>query len=111
MSPVEVRAAVRGAATPSRVSCEPVEDSACASNSKSLLSKAERGQKPPSPAPIAACTRALGVSTSGPLGQPYAKELRRDQMDTFGTAGAMGTCRHRESPKRSLTPGAWTSQR
>ncbi|MDH6623456.1 transcriptional regulator with XRE-family HTH domain [Streptomyces sp. LBL] len=51
--------------------------------SKSLLSKAECGQKPASPALVAACARALGVSASELLGQPYAKELRRDHMDAL----------------------------
>ncbi|MFI5674768.1 helix-turn-helix domain-containing protein [Streptomyces cellulosae] len=51
--------------------------------SKSLLSKAECGQKPASPALVAACARALGVSTSELLGQPYADELRRDRMDAL----------------------------
>ncbi|GAA3367764.1 hypothetical protein GCM10020367_65520 [Streptomyces sannanensis] len=51
--------------------------------SKSLLSKVECGQKPASPAFIAACARALGVSTSDLLGQPYAEELRRDRMDAL----------------------------
>ena len=51
--------------------------------SKSLLSKVECGQKPASPALIAACARALGASTSELLGQPYAEELRRDRMDTL----------------------------
>ncbi|MEU2156768.1 helix-turn-helix transcriptional regulator [Streptomyces sp. NPDC019396] len=51
--------------------------------SKSLLSKAECGQKPASPALVAACARALGVSTSELLGQPYAEELRRDRMDAL----------------------------
>ncbi|MFF3398968.1 helix-turn-helix domain-containing protein [Streptomyces sp. NPDC002659] len=51
--------------------------------SKSLLSKVECGQKPASPALIAACARALGVSTSDLLGQPYAEELRRDRMDAL----------------------------
>jgi transcriptional regulator with XRE-family HTH domain len=51
--------------------------------SKSLLSKVECGQKPASPALIAACARGLGVSTSDLLGQPYAKELRRDRMDVL----------------------------
>ncbi|WP_406401967.1 helix-turn-helix domain-containing protein [Streptomyces sp. NBC_00879] len=51
--------------------------------SKSLLSKAECGQKPASPALVAACARALGVSTSDLLGQPYAEELRRDRMDAL----------------------------
>jgi transcriptional regulator with XRE-family HTH domain len=54
--------------------------------SKSLLSKVECGQKPASPALIAACARALGVSTSDLLGQPYAEELRRDRMDAFDPA-------------------------
>lgn len=49
--------------------------------SKSLLSKVECGQKPASPAFVAACARALSVSTSDLLGQPYADELRRDRMD------------------------------
>ncbi|MEU3991302.1 helix-turn-helix transcriptional regulator [Streptomyces platensis] len=49
--------------------------------SKSLLSKVECGQKPASPAFVAACARALSVSTSDLLGQPYAEELRRDRMD------------------------------
>jgi transcriptional regulator with XRE-family HTH domain len=51
--------------------------------SKSLLSKVECGQKPASPALVAACARALGVSTSELLGQPYADELRRDRMDAL----------------------------
>ena len=51
--------------------------------SKSLLSKVECGQKPASPALIAACARALGASTSELLGQPYAEELRRDRMNTL----------------------------
>lgn len=51
--------------------------------SKSLLSKVECGQKPASPALIAACARALGVSTSDLLGQPYAQDLRRDRMDAL----------------------------
>lgn len=51
--------------------------------SKSLLSKVECGQKPASPALVAACARALGVSTSELLGQPYADELRRDRIDAL----------------------------
>lgn len=51
--------------------------------SKSLLSKVECGQKPASPALVAACARALSVSTSELLGQPYAEELRRDRMDAL----------------------------
>ncbi|MGW0999820.1 helix-turn-helix domain-containing protein [Streptomyces sp. NPDC002523] len=51
--------------------------------SKSLLSKVECGQKPASPALVAACARALGVSTSELLGQPYTEELRRDRMDAL----------------------------
>ncbi|WP_432140836.1 helix-turn-helix domain-containing protein [Streptomyces sp. bgisy084] len=51
--------------------------------SKSLLSKVECGQKPASPAFVAACARALSVSTSDLLGQPYADELRRDRMDAL----------------------------
>lgn len=51
--------------------------------SKSLLSKAECGQKPVSQALIAACSRALGVTTSELLGQPYIEELRRDRMDAL----------------------------
>lgn len=51
--------------------------------SKSLVSKVECGQKPSSPALVAACARALGVSTSELLGQPYAEELRRDRMDAL----------------------------
>lgn len=51
--------------------------------SKSLLSKVECGQKPASPSLIATCARALGVSTSDLLGQPFADELRRDQMDAL----------------------------
>ncbi|AEW97418.1 MULTISPECIES: helix-turn-helix domain-containing protein [Streptomycetaceae] len=49
--------------------------------SKSLLSKVEAGHKPASPALIAACARALSVTTSDLLGQPYVEELRRDRMD------------------------------
>ncbi|MFB6818890.1 helix-turn-helix domain-containing protein [Streptomyces sp. NPDC056347] len=51
--------------------------------SSSLLSKVECGQRPASPALVAACARALGVSTSDLLGQPYAEELRRDRMDAL----------------------------
>ncbi len=51
--------------------------------SKSLLSKVEAGHKPASPSLIAACSRALHVTTSELLGQPYADELRRDRMDAL----------------------------
>ncbi len=51
--------------------------------SESLLSKVECGQKHASPSLIAACARALGVSTSDLLGQPFAEELRRDRMDAL----------------------------
>ncbi|MGP2442852.1 helix-turn-helix domain-containing protein [Streptomyces sp. JW3] len=51
--------------------------------SKSLVSKVECGQKPASPALVAACARALGVSTSELLGQPYAEDLRRDRIDAL----------------------------
>jgi transcriptional regulator with XRE-family HTH domain len=65
--------------------------------SKSLLSKVECGQKPASPAFVATCARALGVSTSDLLGQPYAEELRRDRMDAlisrFGKGWRTGTSR------------------
>ncbi|WP_436789178.1 helix-turn-helix domain-containing protein [Yinghuangia sp. YIM S10712] len=54
-----------------------------ANASKSLLSKVEAGQRPASPALIAACARALGVTTSDLLGQPYADELRRDRLDAL----------------------------
>ncbi|MFG2149022.1 helix-turn-helix domain-containing protein [Streptomyces sp. NPDC048696] len=54
-----------------------------ASVSKSLLSKAECGQQPAFPALVSACARALGVTTSDLLGQPYAEELRRDRMDAL----------------------------
>lgn len=50
--------------------------------SKSLLSKVECGQRPASPALVAACARALSVTTSELLGQPYTEELRRDRLDT-----------------------------
>lgn len=49
--------------------------------SKSLLSKVECGQRPASPAFIAACARALGVTPAELLGQPYTEELRRDRLD------------------------------
>lgn len=49
--------------------------------SKSLLSKVECGQKPASPSLIAACARALSVTTSDLLGQPYTQELRRERLD------------------------------
>jgi transcriptional regulator with XRE-family HTH domain len=51
--------------------------------SKSLLSKVECGQKPASSALVAACARALDVSTSDLLGQPFAEELRRDRLDAL----------------------------
>jgi transcriptional regulator with XRE-family HTH domain len=51
--------------------------------SKSLLSKVECGHKPCSPALVAACARALGVSTSELMGQPYAEEQRRDRIDAL----------------------------
>lgn len=51
--------------------------------SKSLLSKVECGQKPASQALIAACARALNITTSDLLGQPYIEELRRDRMDAL----------------------------
>ncbi|KUJ69796.1 DNA-binding protein [Streptomyces albus subsp. albus] len=51
--------------------------------SKSLLSKVECGQRPASPALVAACARALGVSTSELLGQPYVAELQRDRLDAL----------------------------
>ncbi|UGQ13186.1 helix-turn-helix domain-containing protein [Yinghuangia sp. ASG 101] len=51
--------------------------------SKSLLSKVEAGHRPASPALIAACARALGVTTSDLLGQPYTDELRRDRLDAL----------------------------
>lgn len=51
--------------------------------SKSLLSKVECGQKPASAALVAACARALNVTTSDLLGQPYADELRRDRLDNL----------------------------
>ncbi|WP_055546520.1 helix-turn-helix domain-containing protein [Streptomyces sp. NBRC 110028] len=49
--------------------------------SKSLLSKVECGQKPASPSLIATCARALSVTTSDLLGQPYTQELRRERLD------------------------------
>jgi hypothetical protein len=49
--------------------------------SKSLLSKVEVGGKPASPSLIAACARALRVTTSELLGQPYTQELRRERLD------------------------------
>ncbi|MEU9965501.1 helix-turn-helix domain-containing protein [Streptomyces malaysiensis] len=49
--------------------------------SKSLLSKVECGQRPASPSLIAACARALSVTTSDLLGQPYTQELRRERLD------------------------------
>ncbi|MFC0600016.1 helix-turn-helix domain-containing protein [Streptomyces palmae] len=51
--------------------------------SKSLLSKVECGQRPASPALVAACARALGVSTSDLLGQPFLAEMRRDRLDAL----------------------------
>lgn len=51
--------------------------------STSLLSKVECGQRPASPAVVAACARALAVTASDLLGQPYAEELRRDRMDAL----------------------------
>jgi transcriptional regulator with XRE-family HTH domain len=51
--------------------------------SKSLLSKVECGQKPASAALVAACARALSVSTSDLLGQPFTEELRRDRLDAL----------------------------
>ncbi|WP_329180428.1 helix-turn-helix domain-containing protein [Streptomyces sp. NBC_01477] len=49
--------------------------------SKSLISKVECGQKPASAALVAACARALNVTTSDLLGQPFIEELRRDRLD------------------------------
>ncbi|MGP4114442.1 helix-turn-helix domain-containing protein [Streptomyces sp. 4N509B] len=51
--------------------------------SKSLLSKVECGQRPASPAFVAACARGLNVPVSELLGQPYADELRRDKLDVL----------------------------
>ncbi|MDT3398347.1 helix-turn-helix transcriptional regulator [Streptomyces sp. B1866] len=51
--------------------------------SHSLISKVECGQKPASPALVAACARALAVTPADLLGQPYADELRRDRMDAL----------------------------
>ncbi|GGO90987.1 hypothetical protein GCM10012280_37790 [Wenjunlia tyrosinilytica] len=49
--------------------------------SKSLISKVETGGGQASPSLVAACARALAVSTSDLLGQPYMEELRRDRLD------------------------------
>ncbi|WP_059007460.1 helix-turn-helix domain-containing protein [Streptomyces specialis] len=51
--------------------------------SMSLLSKVECGQRPASPAFVAACARGLGVPVAELLGQPYADELRRDRLDVL----------------------------
>jgi transcriptional regulator with XRE-family HTH domain len=47
----------------------------------SLLSKVECGQRPASASLVAACARALGVTTSDLLGQPFTEILRRDRLD------------------------------
>ncbi|WP_031511559.1 helix-turn-helix domain-containing protein [Streptomyces megasporus] len=49
--------------------------------SHSLLSKVEAGQRPASPALIAACARALGIEASVLAGQPYADVQRTERFD------------------------------
>lgn len=58
--------------------------------SKSLLSKVESGQRPASSALIAACARALSVTTSELLGQPYTEDLQRDRLDALLAPVRMG---------------------
>ncbi len=49
--------------------------------SHSLLTKVEIGQRPASPALIAACARALGIEASVLAGQPYADVQRTERFD------------------------------
>ncbi|MFF7649537.1 helix-turn-helix domain-containing protein [Streptomyces sp. NPDC007983] len=49
--------------------------------SLSLLSKVESGNRPASPALIAACARALGIESSTLIGQPYTEELRVERFE------------------------------
>ncbi|MFI6585886.1 helix-turn-helix domain-containing protein [Embleya sp. NPDC050493] len=49
--------------------------------SYSLLTKVESGHRPATPALIAACARALSVTSFDLTGQPYLAELRRDRIE------------------------------
>ncbi|MFJ9719707.1 helix-turn-helix domain-containing protein [Streptomyces sp. NPDC101213] len=49
----------------------------------STLSKVEQGVIPASPHVVAACARALRVEVATIQGQPYADELRADQLDVL----------------------------
>lgn len=76
--------------------------------SKSLLSKVECGQKPASAALVAACARALNVTTSDLLGQPFIEELRRDHLDDLVQPIRIGmenwdVPHDQETPPRQIT--------
>jgi transcriptional regulator with XRE-family HTH domain len=49
--------------------------------SQETISKVERGARQPSPAVVAALARALSVPVTDLTGQPYLRELRREQLD------------------------------
>ncbi|MGW4886884.1 helix-turn-helix domain-containing protein [Streptomyces murinus] len=49
--------------------------------SYSTITKVEQGVMPPSPSVVGALARALSVQVSDLNGQPYADELRQDQLD------------------------------
>lgn len=49
----------------------------------STLTKVEQGVIPASPHVVAACARALRVEVATIQGQPYAEELRADQLDVL----------------------------
>lgn len=49
----------------------------------STLTKVEQGAAPASPHVVGACARALRVEVSTIQGQPYADELRADQLDVL----------------------------
>ncbi|MET8011227.1 helix-turn-helix transcriptional regulator [Streptomyces sp. NPDC005271] len=49
--------------------------------SLSILSKVESGNRPASPALVAACARALGIESSTLIGQPYTEELRVERFE------------------------------
>ncbi|WP_030843523.1 helix-turn-helix domain-containing protein [Streptomyces hygroscopicus] len=49
--------------------------------SLSILSKVESGNRPASPALVAACARALGIESSTLIGQPYTQELRVERFE------------------------------
>ncbi|MFJ3839501.1 helix-turn-helix domain-containing protein [Streptomyces sp. NPDC090054] len=51
--------------------------------SASLLTKVERGERPPTPYVIASLARAMQVDVATVTGQPYVAELRADQLDVL----------------------------